>query len=299
MKRVLLGIKLTLVFAAVVQAASFTLIGNERKDVTTRFTNGWLYDNSVANFINSGSVYYLYTYDNSIANIYGRDGYTTVYNSISTFDVSNVNLYEGSHVSYLNAYNNTIVNVSGGKLSGSSLYNSSTVNISNGYAHLVLHDNSTVRVFGGSGSTIDAYDTSKVNISGGNIDSVNGINMSTVYISGGSIDSYLHVFEDSQITMSGGTIAESVTIGLSQNAILVLDGTNFAIDGIPFGLGEIKSMFGGYYGDEPYRRLTGILANGDIINNQFLIGENAKIALVPEPCTLLVLGFGGIMLRRR
>jgi len=40
--------------------------------------------------------------------------------------------------------------------------------------------------------------------------------------------------------------------------------------------------------------MTGTLASGDIINNQFRIGNTAKIVLIPEPATFLLLGLGGL-----
>jgi hypothetical protein len=83
------------------------------------------------------------------------------------------------------------------------------------------------------------------------------------------------------------------------NGKLIINGSNFAIDGTPFVSGQITSILGGDFSNEPSRRLTGILANGDIINNQFLIGNTAEIVLVPEPATLLLLGFGMVMLRRK
>jgi hypothetical protein len=72
---------------------------------------------------------------------------------------------------------------------------------------------------------------------------------------------------------------------------ITIDGSNFAIDGTP--LGEITTILGT---GGSFRRLTGTLANGDIINNQFRISDDAKLFLVPEPATLLLLGFGAVMM---
>ena len=44
--------------------------------------------------------------------------------------------------------------------------------------------------------------------------------------------------------------------------------------------------------------MTGTLLSDDPINTQFRISENAKIVLVPEPATLLLLGLGGLALLR-
>jgi hypothetical protein len=86
---------------------------------------------------------------------------------------------------------------------------------------------------------------------------------------------------------------------LDTNAKLTIHGSDFAIDGTPFGFGEITSILGSDCGDEPSRRLTGTLANGDIINSQFQIGNSASIVLVPEPATLLLLGLGAVIMKRK
>ena len=65
------------------------------------------------------------------------------------------------------------------------------------------------------------------------------------------------------------------------------------------GYGELASIFGGKYQDEPLRHLTGMLNSGDLLDNDFYIGYDAKIVLAPEPATLLLVGLGGLMFRRR
>jgi hypothetical protein len=115
-------------------------------------------------------------------------------------------------------------------------------------------------------------------------------------MSGGHVDS-LFVNDSSKVTMSGGTIGPDLR--LINLAELIIDGSDFAIDGIPFDYGNITSIFGGSTLNEPFRTLTGTLANGDILNNQFQIGDNASITLVPEPTTILLLGLGAVVLRRK
>jgi hypothetical protein len=119
---------------------------------------------------------------------------------------------------------------------------------------------------------------------------------SQVTISGGRVGNIFHAGDSSHVTMTGGTLGG--IIDLEYQAVLKLDGCNFAIDGIPFSSGEVTSILGGYWRNEPYRLLTGTLANGDIINNQFRIGDAAKIIIVPEPATLLLLGIGGLLFRK-
>ncbi len=47
---------------------------------------------------------------------------------------------------------------------------------------------------------------------------------------------------------------------------MILDGSNFTIDGNPVGFGEITSILGGNCYNEPYRRIIGTLANDDAAN---------------------------------
>jgi hypothetical protein len=97
--------------------------------------------------------------------------------------------------------------------------------------------------------------------------------------------------------MSGGTIVTEMVF--TANAELILNGSNFAVDGIPVGFGKITSLLSGDYSNEPYRTLTGTLSNGDILNSPFRIGDYASITLVPEPATLMLLGLGAAVIRRK
>jgi len=119
---------------------------------------------------------------------------------------------------------------------------------------------------------------------------------SRVIVSGGKVGD-LGVHHSSQVIVSGGLLEGDMY--LSTNGVLTIDGSDFAIDGTPVGYIELTSILGLGYDDEPYRRLTGTLLNGDPLDNDFRIGNSAKIILVPEPATLLLLGLGGLILRRK
>ena len=67
------------------------------------------------------------------------------------------------------------------------------------------------------------------------------------------------------------------------SGVISIHGSDFAVDGVPFGYGELTSILGGSPWDEPNRNLTGTLASGEPINNGFYIGYDAKIVLVPAP----------------
>jgi len=128
--------------------------------------------------------------------------------------------------------------------------------------------------------------------------------------------SYLGSRESSQINISGGSIADlgsydssqvNITGGLIDSDLFLLDqsliqifGSDFAVDGQPFGFGELISIFGGSPKNEPWRRLTGTLLSGELIDCDFRIGHDARIILtIPEPATVSLLSIGGLMLRKR
>jgi hypothetical protein len=202
----------------------------------------------------------------------------------------------------LEAYQNSLINISGGEIGGYLwAWDNSQVNFSGG--SIVLGSgalgNSQINISGGSiGYGLYGWGNSQINISGGSIGwDLLACDFSQVNISGGSIGEDLWAWHNSHVTMSGGTIGWPML--LIDNAELIIVGSDFAIDGSPVNFGKITSILGGYYDYEPYRRLTGTLANGDILNNQFKIGDYASITLVPEPATLFLLGFGAVMVRRR
>jgi len=134
--------------------------------------------------------------------------------------------------------------------------------------------------------TLQGFNNSRINISGGTINYLQIYNSSQVTMSGGTVNG-MQTNDSSRITISGGTIGGRFLLGISANssAILIIHGSNFAIDGRPVSPGKIISIisiFGGGCENEPHRRLTGTLANGDIINSQVKIGYDAKIFLVRD-----------------
>jgi len=134
--------------------------------------------------------------------------------------------------------------------------------------------------------TLQGFNNSRINISGGTINYLQIYNSSQVTMSSGTVND-LQTNDSSRITISGGTIGGRFLLGISANssAILIIHGSNFAIDGRPVSPGKIISIisiFGGGCENEPHRRLTGTLANGDIINSQVKIGYDAKIFLVRD-----------------
>ncbi len=258
------------------------------------------YDSSQAN-ISSGDVEYLCSFDSSRVNVSGG----WIYSGIESYNSSQVNfsggriggIYYGGmeFLGMISSYDSSQVNISGGLLLGFiSCTDSSQVNISGGSIcdDLYCNGSSRLNISGGAIHSINSYQSSHVDISGGEIGWFSSFESSQVNISGGLIYT-IQSRDSSQVNIFGGLIDGNLRIGDSSN--IRIFGYDFAIDGQPFGYGELTSIYGGWYVDEPLRHLTGTLLNGDLIDNDFYIGEDARMVLIPEPATLLLLGLGGLL----
>jgi hypothetical protein len=195
-----------------------------------------------------------------------------------------VNFLEGGSITRykdLQCFEDSIINVLGGSISWSFIaYDSSQVTVSGGLIRYPFN----------------AYDSSQVTVSGGQMGHLCASDSSQVTISGGQMGD-LCASDSSQVTISGGVLEEALIV--DSHGTMAIYGSDFAVDGTPVGYIELSSILGGPLRNEPHRRLTGTLASGEPINNDFQIGHSAKIVLVPEPATLLLLGLGGMALLRR
>lgn len=245
--------------------------------------------NLIAGEGSSGSVSYPYRlkgFNDSRINVSGGYVHEFYANDNSQITLSSGEIYQ------LYISGNSQYTMSGGDMGGPTYEGS-----------IYASDNSQITVSGGSVGMLSATDNNYITMSDGLVYQLVISGYSQTTISGGLVYG-LGVGGNSHVTVSGGTIGSQLT--LSGNGKVTIAGSDFAIDGTPFGFGGITSILGGLCDNEPYRVLTGTLANGDIINNQFQIGSSAVLNLipvtpVPEPSSLLVLcgGVVGLLAFRR
>lgn len=219
-------------------------------------------------------------------------------------------LVNNAWVMELNAYSNSTINMSGGYISRDiRTYGNSEASVNGGQisGYLWAYDNSTINMSGGTvGDSIYTRNDAVLNMTGGSGRTIRSHGNSTIHMSGGSSNYGLVARDNSTIYMSGGTLgAEIVT---QKDGLIYLLGRDFSINGESLEYGDKLSEFGmietgpfDYY----YGVINGILADGSTLNNGFEIyftgmyEGTGDIIIIPEPTTLLLLGMGGVLMRKR
>jgi len=230
-------------------------------------------------------------------------------------------LLNGGVISYpchLRGFNDSEIILTGGKVSYLDAYNNCTASLVDSNSktkELRAYDEAIILINGGKTSSLYAYGNCKIEINQGGSSNVYAADHSKIALRGGAIDGYLNLQNNAQLTMGGGRVnclhmqdysivvmsggdVYHHSLRIDDNSILVLDGFDFMIDGTPFTSGEVTSILKKSYSEDPYRWLIGTLASGETINYQFQIGNNGKIVLIPEPATLALMFFGGIVITK-
>ena len=177
----------------------------------------------------------------------------------------------------------TIVDMSGGSVDYISTFDSSTLNMSGGLAEVGAFETSTINISGGSlFSGANAYDGGTVNL----LDCDYSIDL-RVYESGtgnmfGGTVEYLIAGDFGTLDLYGGVITDS--LGAWESSLVNVHGYDL-----------YKTTIGGIYG---YGQVSGFYLDDKPFTIDFYNAETySHVNLIPEPSTLVLMGFGVLVSR--
>lgn len=217
------------------------------------------------------------------------DGALVTYNHpVTGFENSVMNIFGGQIPGVVTAKDNAKIAMDGGTIADIYAHDESSVSVSSGSITWSLrgYGNSEIDVTGGQIHSVSGSYDSKINLLGGTIEQASFSGNSVVNLSGSIIQINLTIRGNNKINISGGTIYgdlkmwdESQAIlsgGLIGGDLIAVEASQITIQGTGFNyeLGQITA---------PVGTLTGILLNGDPINNSFFIHDNATIILESPP----------------
>ncbi|HIJ70827.1 MAG TPA: hypothetical protein HPP87_05620 [Planctomycetes bacterium] len=194
--------------------------------------------------------------------------------------VDDLDIYDGDYYWYVDADETSVVDIFGGTVDEFAPFGFSTANIS-----------------GGQTKVLDALQTSRVNITGGEVLDLSASGQSMVSIIGGEVD-WLYVSDGSEATVVNGQVGYLWAEGLS-----TVDITGYDISYEPYFSYDNtreawEGLLTGYWqGSEstPFSIITWDEGTYD----QIVLHDLGPLPGLPEPATLLLLGCGMLVLRKR
>ncbi|MHC4397234.1 MAG: PEP-CTERM sorting domain-containing protein [Planctomycetota bacterium] len=148
--------------------------------------------------------------------------------------------------------------------------------------------------------SVYGHESSTINMTGGVIrTNLYSYWLANIIVSGGTIDGYVSLHDSSTAHIYGGVNFDwhnHGTIEALDSSVVSIYGSNFSVDG--------QAIINGRFTHTGTGELTryaveGILASGEIIDTEVHLRGGATMILTPEPATPLLLGIGGVMVRRK
>jgi hypothetical protein len=185
----------------------------------------------------------------------------------------------------------------------------------------IYNDDTIVDMLGGDVESIGTYDKSTVNVTGGQINTLAALEFSTANVSNGEVyslsawDSAIVNFSDDARALSLGSGGDFSTTNMYGGITEFLRAGDYGIINLygglvtdslnswgsatvnVFGYDLVKTISGGRYG---YGQVFGFFADDSSFTIDFNTSETyTHINLIPEPSSLILLGLGVLILRRR
>lgn len=229
----------------------------------------------------------------------------TVRNNVSLHDDSTLTMIGGEIGRSVNAYWSEHVDISNANIGNNiQICTNSYANISACNVGKSIHSTLSAEVFIDDciiGSSITVSGTSQMSI---RTSSVNGsillLDDAHLRIDSGVFALPLAAIENSNVMLLGGVFQYAIRAGSDvhgshDTSIITLIGDRFSVNGKEVAYGQY------FASDFSSGHLNGILSNGDVLDTDFEIWDDASIILmpVPEPVTMSLLAAGSLALLRR
>ncbi len=194
-------------------------------------------------------------------------------------------ILDGEVWDIVDIYNDdTVVDMLGGIADYITTHDGSTLNVIGGSSEFGAIDYSTINISGGSHSATRTWEYGTINLSGdAGLDGVGIGDFGTINMTGGSLGNLLGR-ESGILNLHGGTISNLLSVN------------DLSIANI-FGYSLFKTSSGGAYG---YGYVSGFWLDDTPFTIDLYDAETfSHVNLVPEPCTLCLLGMGILIIRKR
>jgi len=216
--------------------------------------------------------------------------------------------------------------IDGGTYDDVTIMSTAEVSMNNGsVGNMYIQDLGKLNYYNGTINQTELRDSAKLNLEGASFSSLKLFNSGEFNLNSGTYSGLLEKYEYCQTNINGGQVLNGGLLSYNYGITNIYDGS-VTWDGVDLYQDSVLNIYGGdvlftngfwlddnaeinvFYSDiirlkpeDPLSQILGyyLLDGSEFMLDQFSYAEIEQINFVPEPATLLLLGLGGALLRKR